>query len=128
MSAAGLRQKVDAFFELAARECAASPALDDLLRVVETRRRTLHQPMRVAFVGKTNCGKSTMMNAFLGEELAPTGNGELTFNVTWFRYGEERRLLVHTVDGYRGMPPLGTCGLCSEDDFRELIRYMAGLP
>jgi cytochrome c5 len=37
-------------------------------------------------------------------------------------------LLVHTVDGYRGMPPLGTCGLCSEDDLRELIRYMAGLP
>ena len=37
-------------------------------------------------------------------------------------------LLVHTVDGFRGMPPLGTCGLCSEDDLRELIRYMAGLP
>jgi len=37
-------------------------------------------------------------------------------------------LLVHTVDGFGGMPPLGTCGLCSEDDFRALIRYMAGLP
>lgn len=37
-------------------------------------------------------------------------------------------LLVHTVDGYLGMPPLGSCGLCSEADFRELIRYMAGLP
>jgi cytochrome c5 len=37
-------------------------------------------------------------------------------------------LLVHTVDGYGGMPPLGTCGLCSEDDLRVLIRYMAGLP
>ena len=37
-------------------------------------------------------------------------------------------LLVHTVDGYRGMPPLGTCGLCSEQDFRALIRYMAALP
>ena len=37
-------------------------------------------------------------------------------------------LLVHTVEGYRGMPPLGTCGLCSADDFRALIRYMAGMP
>ena len=37
-------------------------------------------------------------------------------------------VLVHTVDGYRGMPPLGTCGLCSEQDLRELVRYMAGLP
>ncbi len=37
-------------------------------------------------------------------------------------------LLVRTVDGYKGMPPLGTCGLCSEDDLRQLVRYMAGLP
>lgn len=37
-------------------------------------------------------------------------------------------LLVHTVDGFRGMPPLGTCGPCSVEDFRALIRYMAGLP
>ncbi len=37
-------------------------------------------------------------------------------------------LLVSTVNGLGGMPPLGTCGLCSESDFRVLIRYMAGLP
>ena len=37
-------------------------------------------------------------------------------------------LLVSTVLGYRGMPPLGSCGLCSESDFRALVRYMAGLP
>ena len=37
-------------------------------------------------------------------------------------------LLVSTVEGFRGMPPLGTCGLCSESDLRALVRYMAGLP
>ena len=37
-------------------------------------------------------------------------------------------LLVHTVEGFRGMPPLGTCGLCSEADLRALVAYMAGLP
>lgn len=37
-------------------------------------------------------------------------------------------LLAHTVNGYRGMPPLGTCGLCSESELRELVAYMAGLP
>jgi len=37
-------------------------------------------------------------------------------------------LLESTVAGYRGMPPLGTCGLCSVDDFRKLIAYMAGAP
>jgi cytochrome c5 len=37
-------------------------------------------------------------------------------------------LLASTVAGVGGMPPLGTCGLCSEDDLRELIAYMALLP
>jgi cytochrome c5 len=37
-------------------------------------------------------------------------------------------LLVHTVNGYRGMPPLGGCGRCSEAELRALIAYMAGGP
>lgn len=37
-------------------------------------------------------------------------------------------LLANTVNGFQGMPPLGTCGLCSESDLRALIRYMAGAP
>jgi cytochrome c5 len=37
-------------------------------------------------------------------------------------------LVKHTLEGYQGMPPLGTCGDCTEEEFRALIRYMAGLP
>jgi cytochrome c5 len=37
-------------------------------------------------------------------------------------------LVASTVNGLRGMPPLGTCSFCSEDDFRELAAFMAGLP
>jgi cytochrome c5 len=37
-------------------------------------------------------------------------------------------LVKHAVEGYKGMPPLGSCGDCSEDDFRALIKFMAGLP
>jgi cytochrome c5 len=36
-------------------------------------------------------------------------------------------LLVHTVNGFRGMPPLGGCGLCSEADLRTLVSYVAGV-
>ena len=32
---------------------------------------------------------------------------------------------AHRATGYRGMPPLGTCGFCSEDDLRRLIEFMA---
>lgn len=37
-------------------------------------------------------------------------------------------LLIHTVDGFGSMPPLGTCGSCSEAEMRVLISYMSGLP
>ena len=94
-----LREAVEDFFEFATAECRPHPELSELEALLESRRHTIHQPMRVAFVGKTNAGKSTMMNAFLGQDLAPTGNGELTFNVSWFRYGERSQLLVHTIDG-----------------------------
>ena len=37
-------------------------------------------------------------------------------------------LLRHTVDGWRTMPPLGTCGSCSEADLRVLVAIVSGLP
>jgi cytochrome c5 len=36
-------------------------------------------------------------------------------------------LLTSTVNGTGRMPPLGMCGACSEDDLRELIRFMSGI-
>ncbi len=47
---------------------------------------------------------------------------------------EERRargletLLANTVLGVGDMPPLGTCGACTEDDLRRLVAFLAGLP
>ena len=35
-------------------------------------------------------------------------------------------LLAHVVNGYRGMPPLGACGACSEADLRALTAYLSG--
>ena len=37
-------------------------------------------------------------------------------------------LVARTVDGYRTMPPLGTCGSCGEADFRVLVSAVSGLP
>lgn len=36
-------------------------------------------------------------------------------------------LIDHTINGYKGMPPLGSCMDCEEAEFEALIRYMAGL-
>ena len=35
-------------------------------------------------------------------------------------------LLDHTINGYKSMPPMGTCTQCSEADFTALIEYMSG--
>jgi cytochrome c5 len=40
----------------------------------------------------------------------------------------EDAMLINVVEGIRGMPPLGYCSACTEQDFRVLIRMMAGLP
>lgn len=34
-------------------------------------------------------------------------------------------LLDNTINGYRGMPPLGSCMDCGEEDFTALIEFMA---
>lgn len=37
-------------------------------------------------------------------------------------------LVDRTINGYKGMPPLGACMDCSEADFTALIRFMSGAP
>lgn len=47
----------------------------------------LREPLRVALAGRVKTGKSTLLNALIGEEIAPTDTGECTRVVTWYRYG-----------------------------------------
>jgi hypothetical protein len=44
-------------------------------------------------------GKSTLLNAMVGEELAPTDAGECTKVVTWYRDGPAYRVMMHLTDG-----------------------------
>ncbi|MCX4671955.1 dynamin family protein [Streptomyces sp. NBC_01381] len=77
----------------------ADPAAGDLPSVVRAARARLAQPMRVAVAGQIKRGKSTLVNALLGEEVSDTGQLELTFNVCEFHHAERRSLLVHFKDG-----------------------------
>ncbi|MFB7928355.1 dynamin family protein [Streptomyces sp. NPDC056039] len=72
----------------------------------ETFRRTLADqaerlsaPFSVALVGRVSTGKSTLVNALLGERIAPTGVTELTMTVNRFRHGTEPSLTVRHLDG-----------------------------
>lgn len=50
-------------------------------------RARMDEPLRVAIAGKVKAGKSTLLNALVGEKLAPTDTGECTRIVTWYRNG-----------------------------------------
>ena len=38
----------------------------------------------------------------------------------------DKTLLEHAINGYKGMPPMGSCPDCSETEFSALIRFMSG--
>ncbi|MGK5683553.1 dynamin family protein [Actinoplanes sp. URMC 104] len=55
-------------------------------------RERLDAPLRVAVAGRVKAGKSTLLNALVGERLAPTDAGECTRIVTWYRDGPSYRV------------------------------------
>ena len=59
----------------------------------------LEAPLRVAIAGRVKSGKSTLLNALVGERLAPTDAGECTRIVTWYSDGPTYRVLLHLADG-----------------------------
>ncbi|GAA0568201.1 50S ribosome-binding GTPase [Paractinoplanes ferrugineus] len=67
-------------------------------RLVQARRR-VDEPLRVAIAGKVKAGKSTLLNALVGEELAPTDAGECTRIVTWYADGRTYAVTAHLNDG-----------------------------
>jgi hypothetical protein len=56
-------------------------------------------PLRVALAGKVKAGKSTLVNAFLADELAPTDAGECTMVTTWYQHGRTPATRVVATDG-----------------------------
>jgi hypothetical protein len=59
----------------------------------------IDEPLRVAIAGKVKAGKSTLLNALVGEEIAPTDAGECTRVVTWYRDGHAPKITMHPRDG-----------------------------
>ena len=74
---------------------ASAQASDDGVRerLAEARSR-LHGPLRLAIAGKVKAGKSTLLNALVGEQVAPTDAGECTRVVTWYRDGTTPRTVT----------------------------------
>jgi Dynamin family len=89
----------------------------------------LDQPLRVAVAGRVKAGKSTLLNALVGERLAPTDAGECTRIVTWYQDGHTYQVQAN-IDGQpprqlrfdrdNGQLDIDLGGLAS-DDVSELV-------
>jgi predicted GTPase len=82
------------------------PVQAELAQIIEA----LREPVRIAVAGRVNAGKSTLVNALVGQVVAPTDVSECTKMVTWYRYGSPQRLEIVLRDGTRRRERLGSGG------------------
>ncbi len=97
-----------------------------MTRVVAARER-LARPLTIATMGEFSAGKSTFVNALLGEAIAPMGVLPTTTTINVFRRGTGGGARVHYRDGRIGMIDKGDVqgflhGL--DDDDAQRIRHM----
>ena len=102
---------------------AAEIYLDDrhAQEVIAELERRLREPLRLAIAGMVKAGKSTLLNALLGEQIAPTDAGECTRVVTWYRYSATPTITLHKADGHiKRMPVRRESG--------RLVMDLGGVP
>ena len=80
---------------VASERLAGTPAVPQLTALSAR----LDEPLRVAIAGRVKAGKSTLLNALVGQELAPTDAGECTRIVTWYRDGVTYRVTLYPMEG-----------------------------
>ena len=95
-----------------------APAVGQRLR---EHRERLDQPVRLAVAGRVKAGKSTLLNALVGEVVAPTDAGECTRVVTWYRHGSTPAVALYRTDGTRSSLP-------ARRSENQLLLDLAGTP
>ena len=100
----------------AAHAAARTPQVAAQLELARAR---LEGPLRVAIAGKVKAGKSTLLNAMLGEELAATDAGECTQIVTWYQHADQPSVSLHTTAGAGEQRPFRRDGGLLEIDLGD---------
>jgi hypothetical protein len=95
--------------------------------VVAIRDRLAESTPRIAVGGKLKAGKSTLVNALLGQRLAATNGTETTMVVAWYRHHHQNRILVRPYDGAPYYVPAGPDGRIPAD-LRRMDERAARLP
>ncbi|MBD1806938.1 dynamin family protein [Microcoleus sp. FACHB-SPT15] len=98
------RQKLDSFcnqlFQIS-QNCAERDLLPNTLpeEIEKVSHKLQSQSFRVSVVGEFSQGKSTLLNALLGEEIQPARAIPCSGTVTVLKYGQQRRVICRYRDG-----------------------------
>jgi hypothetical protein len=87
-----------------------------LAEQIESIGQRMQGPLRLAIAGKVKAGKSTLLNAMLGEELAATDAGECTQIVTWYQRDDTPRVTMFPFEGEPQSRPFRRSGGVLEVD------------
>ena len=90
-----LLDRIDELCREGESSAAGTPLVDEFRAIA----RRAHGPLRVAIAGRVKAGKSTLLNALVGEQVAPTDAGECTRVVTWYSYGITYDVRARLIDG-----------------------------
>jgi cellulose synthase operon protein C len=111
---------------------AATPALVGLAAAAGRAAEALDRPLLVAVMGEFNAGKSSFVNAFCGEEVAPTGVTPTTATINVLRYAAvPAARAVHHDGTSRPIPPSAIAaflGALHDDDARDVRQVEIFLP
>jgi tetratricopeptide (TPR) repeat protein len=90
---------------VAQRQLAATPELGDLAPEAARVLAIVDRPLQLTVMGEFNSGKSTFVNAFVGEEVAPMGIVPTTATINVLKYGTERGArVIYRDDEVREVP------------------------
>ena len=66
----------------------------------------IQEPMKIAIIGQFSSGKSTFLNALLGQEILPSGITPITAKICHIVYGNDYALELHYKNGNIATKPL----------------------
>lgn len=93
-----VRESLVGILRRAAGRLRGEGSLGELADRMEELAGAVHKPCVVAVAGRVKAGKSTFVNALLGEDLAKVGTTETTATINYFTFGEpdpERPVRCH---------------------------------